>query len=639
MNAARGRPPPVARALLSVSDKTGVVAFARGLRDAGVEILSTGGTARALREGGVEVRDVSSYTGYPEIMDGRVKTLHPRVHGGLLARRGEDDAVMAEHGIAGIDLLAVNLYPFERSVARGARLAEAVENVDIGGPAMVRAAAKNHRFVTVVTNPADYDEVLGLIRDHGGVGDIRRLELAAAAFSHTAAYDRAIASWFAGHRAAMPRTADAAPQKPDAATQTPDAALQVPDAVSQTPGTAPQVTGVASQTPDIAPQTAGTAPQTPGAAPQKPGTESQTPDAAPQAPGAAPQTPGAAPQTPGTASQTLKATPQTPDAAPQTPDAAPPPDLPQAWGGFPQAARLRYGENPHQIAALYSGGGGLAGAEQLQGKQLSFNNYLDADAAVRAVREFADRPACVIVKHANPCGAACADSLAEAWRRARQTDPQSAFGGIVAVNRALDANTARALAEQFVEVVVAPQVAPDALAVLAAKTALRVLAHGAMLGDDGGLDARAVAGGVLVQQADTRRVAAGDLKTVTRRKPDERETADLLFAWRVAKHVRSNAIVLAAEGRTSGIGAGQMSRVDSVRLAVDKAARAGRVLTGAAMASDAFFPFEDGIAAAHEAGVGAVIQPGGSVNDRKIIAAADERGMTMVFTGVRHFRH
>jgi len=377
VNAARGRPPPVARALLSVSDKTGVVAFARGLRDAGVEILSTGGTARALREGGVEVRDVSSYTGYPEIMDGRVKTLHPRVHGGLLARRGEDDAVMAEHGIAGIDLLAVNLYPFERSVARGARLAEAVENVDIGGPAMVRAAAKNHRFVTVVTNPADYDEVLGLIRDHGGVGDIRRLELAAAAFSHTAAYDRAIASWFAGHRAAMPRTADAAPQKPNAATQTPDAALQVPDAVPQTPGTAPQVTGTA---------------------PQKSGTESQTPDAAPQAPGAAPQTPGA---------------------APQTPDAAPPPDLPQAWGGFPQAARLRYGENPHQIAALYSGGGGLAGAEQLPAKQLAFNISLDADAAVRAVRGFADRPACVIVKHANPCGAACADSLAEAWRRAR----------------------------------------------------------------------------------------------------------------------------------------------------------------------------------------------------------------------------
>jgi len=625
VNAARGRPPPVARALLSVSDKTGVVAFARGLRAAGVEILSTGGTARALREGGVEVRDVSSYTGYPEIMDGRVKTLHPRVHGGLLGRRGEDDAVMAEHGIAGIDLLAVNLYPFERTVARGARLAEAVENVDIGGPAMVRAAAKNHRFVTVVTNPADYDEVLGLIRDHGGVGDIRRLELAAAAFSHTAAYDRAIASWFAGHRAAMPRTPDAAPQKAGTAPQTPNAA--------------PQKAGTAPQTPNAAPQKAGAAPQVTGVASQAPGAVSQKPGVAPQAAGVASQTPDIAPQTAATAPQKPGTESQMPDAAPQTPDAAPPPDLPQAWGGFPQAARLRYGENPHQIAALYSGGGGLAGAEQLQGKQLSFNNYLDADAAVRAVCEFADRPACVIVKHANPCGAACADSLAEAWRRARQTDPQSAFGGIVAVNRALDANTARALAEQFVEVVVAPQVAPDALSVLAAKPALRVLAHDAMFSGDAGLDARAVAGGVLVQQADTRRVVAADLKTVTRRKPDERETADLLFAWRVVKHVRSNAIVLAAEERTSGIGAGQMSRVDSVRLAVDKAARAGCTLTGAALASDAFFPFDDGLVAAHEAGIGAVIQPGGSVNDRKIIAAADERGMAMVFTGVRHFRH
>ena len=584
MSAARSRPPPVARALLSVSDKTGVVAFARGLQAAGVKILSTGGTARALREGGVEVRDVSAYTGFPEIMGGRVKTLHPRIHGGLLARRGEDDAVMREHGIAGIDLLAVNLYPFERTVARGARLAEAVENIDIGGPAMVRAAAKNHRFVTVVTNPADYDEVLGLIRADGGVGDTRRLELAAAAFSHIAAYDRAVAAWLARRRATMPKTADAAPQTAD---------------------TAPQATGAAPQTPDTA---------------------SQTPDTAPQTANTTPRMPDAASKTP--------------DTTPQTPDTAPSPDnLPQAWGGWPQAARLRYGENPHQIAALYSGGGGLAGARQLQGKKLSFNNYLDADAAVRAVREFADRPACVIVKHANPCGAACADSLAEAWRRARQTDPQSAFGGIVAFNRALDANTARAMTEQFVEVVVAPQVAPDALSVLAAKPALRVLAHEAMFSDDDGLDARAVAGGVLVQQADTRRVGAADLKTVTRRKPNEREIADLLFAWRVVKHVRSNAIVLAADGRTSGIGAGQMSRVDSVRLAVDKAARAGCALAGAAMASDAFFPFEDGVVAAHEAGIGAVIQPGGSVNDRKVIAAADERGMTMVFTGVRHFRH
>lgn len=578
MSAARGRPPPVARALLSVSNKTGVVAFARGLRDAGVEILSTGGTARELRDAGVGVRDVSDCTGFPEIMGGRVKTLHPRIHGGLLARRGEDDAVMTEHGIAGIDLLVVNLYPFERTAARGAGAAETIENIDIGGPAMVRAAAKNHRFVTVVTNPADYDEVLGLIREHGGVGDARRLELAAAAFSHTTAYDRAIAAWLAKHRAAMGPTADAAPR---------------------TPGAAPQ-------TASAAPQTADTTPQTPDAAPQ---------------------TPNATPQTPATA-------PQTPDTEPQTDD------LPQTWGGFPQTARLRYGENPHQAAALYSGGGGLAGAKQLQGKMLSFNNYLDADAAVRAVREFADQPACVIVKHANPCGAACADTPAEAWRRARQTDPQSAFGGIVAFNRALDANAARAMTEQFVEVVVAPEVAPGALPVLAAKPALRVLAHAAMLNeDDDGLDARAVAGGVLVQQADTRRISADDLKTVTRRKPDERETDDLLFAWRVAKHVRSNAIVLAAGGRTSGIGAGQMSRVDSVRLAVDKAARAGCALSGAAMASDAFFPFEDGVVAAHEAGVGAVIQPGGSVNDRKVIAAADERGMTMVFTGVRHFRH
>lgn len=514
---------PVARALLSASDKTGIVAFARGLQAAGVEILSTGGTARALREGGVAVRDVSDYTGFPEIMEGRVKTLHPRIHGGLLARRGEDAEVMDEHGIAGIDLLAVNLYPFARTVARnGCTVAEAVENIDIGGPAMVRAAAKNYRYVTVVVEPADYDDVLGMIRDHGGVADDRRFELAAKAFRHTAAYDRAVSAWFARQRGAAPPARD---------------------------------------------------------------------------------------------------------------------PLPQAWGDWPQTAALRYGENPHQSAALYSGGGGLSGARQLQGKPLSFNNYLDADAAVEAVCEFGDQPACVIVKHANPCGAACADDIGAAYRRAWQTDPLSAFGGIVAVNRPLDAGTARAIIEQqFVEVIVAPGAAPGALDELAAKPALRLLVHEEMPGG-ARLDVRSIGGGVLVQQADARRVEADALETVTRRKPEPAEINDLLFAWRVVKHVRSNAIVLAASGRTSGIGAGQMSRVDSVRLAIDKAARAGHALTGAALASDAFFPFEDSVVLAHEAGIGAVIQPGGSVNDRKVIAAADERGMAMVFTGVRHFRH
>ena len=511
---------PVGRALVSVSDKTGVVDFARALRAAGVEILSTGGTARALAAGGVEARDVSDYTGFPEIMDGRVKTLHPRVHGGLLARRDADAAVMREHGIAGIDLLAVNLYPFARTVARDdCTPEEALESIDVGGPAMIRAAAKNHRHVTVVVDPADYGEIAAMIKDHGGVAADRRLALAAKAFAHTAAYDQMIGAWFAA------RAAPAADE------------------------------------------------------------------------------------------------------------------LPQTWGGHRRTAALRYGENPHQRAALYGGGeAGAGAARQLQGKPLSFNNYLDADAACRALREF-ETPACVIVKHANPCAVACADDAGAAYARAHAADPLSAFGGVIALNRALDAATARAIiTTQFVEVIAVAEARPEALKEMAAKPNVRLLAYR----DDargGGLAVKSIRGGLLVQQEDEARVAAGDLRAVTRRKPDAAEIADLLFAWRVAKHVHSNAIVCAAGNRTIGIGGGQTSRVDSVRIALAKAARCGHSLAGAAMASDGFFPFADAVALAHEAGVAAVIQPGGSRRDAEVIAAADERGMAMVFTGVRHFRH
>lgn len=502
-----------------MSDKTGVVDFARALRAAGVEILSTGGTARALAAGGVEVRDVADYTGFPEIMGGRVKTLHPRVHGGLLARRDADADAMREHGIVGIDVLAVNLYPFAQTVARAdCTTEEAIESIDVGGPAMIRAAAKNYRHVTVVVDPADYAEIAEIIGDGGDVAADRRFALATKAFEHTAAYDRMIGGWLAA------RTAPAGDE------------------------------------------------------------------------------------------------------------------LPKTWGGFARTATLRYGENPHQRAALY-GDGGACAARRLQGKPLSFNNYLDADAACRALREFGETPACVIVKHANPCAAACADDAGEAYARAHAADPLSAFGGVIALNRALDEATARAIVTtQFVEVIAVPEAHPGALRVLAAKPRVRLLAYRDDA-RDGGLAVKSIRGGLLVQQEDEARVEAGDLQTVTRRKPDAAEIADLLFAWRVARHVHSNAIVCAAGMRTVGIGGGQTSRVDAVQIALHKAARCGHTLAGAAMASDGFFPFADAVTLAHEAGVAAVIQPGGSVRDADVIAAADERGITMVLTGVRHFRH
>ena len=518
---------PVGRALVSVSDKTGVVDFARALRAAGVEILSTGGTARALVAGGVEVRDVSDYTGFPEIMGGRVKTLHPRVHGGLLARRDADADAMREHGIAGIDLLAVNFYPFAEAVTYGCAPEKIVENIDVGGPAMIRAAAKNYRYVTVVVDPEDYAGIAAMLKDAGGIACDKRLALAAKAFEHTATYDHKVSVWFA---------ARAAP---------------------------------------------------------------------------------------------------TADAPAQT--------LPQTWGGHTRMVSLRYGENPHQRAALYGAGADddscVYAARQLQGKRLSFNNYLDADAACRTLREFGDTPACVIVKHANPCAVACADDAVEAYARAHAADPLSAFGGVIALNRVLDEATARAVVtKQFAEVVAVPEAHPGAVEAMAAKPNVRLLVYRDAARADG-LDVKNIDGGLLVQQQDRARVEADDLRVVTRRKPSAAEIADLLFAWRVVKHVHSNAIVIAAANQTLGIGGGQTSRVDAVQIALHKAARCGHSLAGAVLASDGFFPFEDGLALAHDAGIAAVIQPGGSVNDDKVIAAADARGIAMVFTGVRHFSH
>ena len=513
----------VRRALLSVSDKHGLVPFARELSAAGVELVSTGGTRRALAEAGIAALEVAAKTGFPEIMDGRVKTLHPKIHGGLLGRRGTDDAVMAEHGIEPIDLLVVNLYPFEETIARdGASFEECVENIDIGGPAMIRAAAKNHESVAVVVDPEDYDEVLQALR--AGALDLAfKRRLAARAFAHTASYDAAIAEWL-GRRAQDP----------------------------------------------------------------EPFREHY------------------------------------------------------AWSGT-LAAKLRYGENPHQQAALYRdrlpARGSLALARQLQGKPLSYNNLADSDAALECARQF-DAPACVIVKHANPCGVATADSLLAAYELAWETDRTSAFGGIIACNCPLDAATAGAIVErQFVEVIVAPAVDDEARAVLADKPNVRVLETGTPANDDAGVRFLRVSGGMLVQTADDGRLDRTALRTVTTRTPDERQLADMLFAWRVAKFVKSNAIVFASGGRTLGVGAGQMSRVDSTRIAAMKAADAGLPLAGAVMASDAFFPFRDGLDRAAEHGIAAVIQPGGSQRDEEVIAAADEHGLAMVFTGMRHFRH
>ena len=513
----------VRRALISVSDKRDLIPFVSGLTELGIEIVSTGGTHLKLREAGIDAIEVSSKTGFPEIMGGRVKTLHPVIHGGLLGRRGRDEAIMTEHGIEPIDLLAVNLYPFEDTVADPhATFADAIENIDIGGPAMVRAGAKNHDGVAVVVDPRDYDEVLGALRS-GGVSLEFRRRLAAKAYAHTAGYDTAISKYLCG-------------------------------SLNDTPlGTRFLHAG----------------------------------------------------------------------------------DLVQ---------RLRYGENPHQEAAFYvdpvHAEGVLAAAKQLQGKALSYNNIADSDAALACVKQFKE-PACVIVKHANPCGVAIAGDVAAAYERAFSTDPTSAFGGIIAVNRALDAVTAKAIIDkQFVEVIVAPNVDEDALAVTGAKKNVRVLETGAWGGEPvPELDYKKVSGGLLVQNTDNGRVSENELKVVTKKTPDAKQTADLLFAWKVAKFVKSNAIVFCRDGMTIGVGAGQMSRVYSTKIAAIKAADEGLDTNGSVLASDAFFPFRDGIDAAAEHGVTAVIQPGGSMRDDEVIAAADERGLAMVFTGMRHFRH
>jgi phosphoribosylaminoimidazolecarboxamide formyltransferase/IMP cyclohydrolase len=517
----------VRQALLSVSDKTGLVDLARELAALGVSILSTGGTARLLTEAGIRVTEVADYTGYPEMLDGRLKTLHPKIHGGLLARRDLPAHVAAirDAGIEPIDLVVVNLYPFQQTVARpGCSFDEAVENIDIGGPTMVRAAAKNHAGVAVVTDPRDYPCLAEELRISGGhVSAATRLALAKKAFTHTAGYDAAIANYLTS-------------LDPDGR-----------------PGAFPEV-------------------------------------------------------------------------------------LTLQWE---KAQPMRYGENPHQSAAFYRDtdpvAGSLARYTQLQGKELSYNNIADADAAWECVKTF-ERPACVIVKHANPCGVAEGAGTLAAYQRAFSTDPTSAFGGIIAFNRPLDAATADAVARQFVEVVLAPEVGPEARAVLAGKTNVRVLevpiAEAAQR-----YDFKRVGGGVLVQTPDARNLTAAELKVVTRRAPSQPELADLLFAWRVAKYVKSNAIVFCGDAMTLGVGAGQMSRVDSARIAAIKAQNSGLSLAGSVVASDAFFPFRDGLDVVAEAGAKAVIQPGGSVRDEEVIAAADERGLAMVFTGVRHFRH
>jgi phosphoribosylaminoimidazolecarboxamide formyltransferase/IMP cyclohydrolase len=519
---------PVRRALLSVSDKTGILDFARALHERGVQLLSTGGTARLLADSGIPVTEVSKHTGSPEIMDGRVKTLHPKIHGGILARRGEDDAVMREQGIEPIDLVCVNLYPFESTVAKpDCSFADAIENIDIGGPTMLRAAAKNHAHVAVVVNASDYAAVLSDMQAHAGAvsPELRRL-LATKCFEHTAAYDGAIANWLGGLdekgvRQRFGRTLN----------------LQLH-----------------------------------------------------------------------------------------------------------KAQDMRYGENPHQDASFYIERqppvGTISSAQQLQGKELSYNNVADTDAALECVKSFAE-PACVIVKHANPCGVAVARNPRDAYDLAYQTDPTSAFGGIIAFNRELDAETAQLIVDrQFVEVIIAPTVSAEARSVVAAKQNVRLLACGQWPEHSPRfLDYKRVAGGMLVQDADQGMVARADLKVVSRRAPSESELRDLLFAWRIVKFVKSNAIVYARDQRSIGIGAGQMSRVYSAKIAGIKAADEKLEVKGSVMASDAFFPFRDGIDAAAQAGIAAVIQPGGSMRDPEVIAAADEHGMAMVFTGMRHFRH
>ena len=519
---------PIALALLSVSDKTGLIEFARGLSELGIALLSTGGTAHALAQVGLAVTEIGAYTGFPEILDGRVKTLHPKVHAGILARRdlGAHRAALEQHCASPIDLVVVNLYPFRQTVAKAdCSLEEAIENIDIGGPAMVRAAAKNYAHVGVVVDPADYPAVLEELRQRGkSLSEATRFRLAQKAFSHTAAYDGAVSNYL----------------------------------------TARDERGVAHGFPAR-----------------------------------------------------------------------------WSWQGV-KVEDLRYGENPHQSAAFYRDdpptGGGIASFRQLQGKELSYNNIADADAAWECVKTFGEA-ACVIVKHANPCGAAVGPTPLEAYRRAFATDPTSAFGGIVAFNRDVDAAAVEAVAGQFVEVLIAPGFSADARAAIARKANVRVLAVAPAAAPRDAWDVKRVGGGMLLQSADTRDIVAAELKTVTRKAPTSEQLADLIFAWRVARFVKSNAIVYCGAGRTLGVGAGQMSRVDSTRVAAMKAHNAGLSLAGSVVASDAFFPFRDGLDVVAEQGAVAVIQPGGSVRDNEVIAAADERGIAMVFTGIRHFRH
>ncbi len=517
-------PQQIRRALISVSDKSGIVELAQSLHQHGVELLSTGGTARLIADNDIPVIEISDYTGFPEMMAGRVKTLHPRVHGGILGRRGIDDEVMQAHAIAPIDLVVINLYPFQQTVADpDCSLADAIENIDIGGPAMVRAAAKNHADVTVVVDPADYPALLAAIDADGSVGESQRFSLAIKAYEHTAQYDGAIANYFG--RLVQPEADAAFPRT-----------LNL------------QYTHVQS---------------------------------------------------------------------------------------------MRYGENPHQAAAFYRAPeqreSSVASARQLQGKALSFNNIADTDAALECVKQF-EQPACVIVKHANPCGVALGDNIEQAYQRAFSTDPESAFGGIIAFNRALDADTARAIiAKQFVEVIIAPGAEAAAIDAVASKENLRLLECDQWEDTAIRQDFKHVNGGLLVQDADI--AVFRDLQVVSERQPSETQMADLLFAWRVAKFVKSNAIVYAHENMTIGVGAGQMSRINSARIAAIKAEHAGLQVAGSVMASDAFFPFRDGIDAAQEVGISAVIQPGGSMRDDEVIAAANEHGMAMVFTGMRHFRH
>ncbi|MGB0468414.1 MAG: bifunctional phosphoribosylaminoimidazolecarboxamide formyltransferase/IMP cyclohydrolase [Pontibacterium sp.] len=520
---------PVRRALISVSDKSGIVEFSQALSAQGVEILSTGGTYKLLKENNIPAVEVSDYTGFPEMMDGRVKTLHPKVHGGILGRRGTDDAIMDTHGITPIDMVVVNLYPFAETINRpDCDLPMAIENIDIGGPTMVRSAAKNHKDVAIVVNASDYSAISDELKNEGGLGYKTRFDLAVKAFEHTAAYDGMIANYLG---AIVEGEEDA------------------------------------------------------------------------------------------------------------------PADFPRTFNTqFIKAQDMRYGENPHQRAAFYvesnPAEASVATARQLQGKALSYNNVADTDAALECVKPFKE-PACVIVKHANPCGVAIGENLLEAYNRAYQTDPTSAFGGIIAFNRELDAATAQAIIErQFVEVIIAPQVSQAASDLIASKPNVRLLECGTWSADRShGFDYKRVNGGLLVQDLDQGMVNASELQVVSNRQPSEQEIRDLLFCWEVAKFVKSNAIVYAKNGQTIGIGAGQMSRVYSAKIAGIKAADEGLTVAGSVMASDAFFPFRDGIDSAAAAGINAVIQPGGSMRDQEVIDAANEHGMAMVFTGMRHFRH